>query len=63
MKFNSTNAPLLKFAESVLLVLDKHAPKNIYIRPKNYILMTWELRKAVINLSKLRNNLLKHKAG
>ena len=59
MKFDIINAPLSKFNDIVLSVLDKHAPKKLkYIRSSNYNL-TKELRKAIMNRSKLRNTFLK----
>ena len=59
MKFDITNAPLSKFNGTVLSVLDKHAPKKMkYIRSNNFNFMTKELRKAIMNRSKLRNKFL-----
>ena len=44
----------------MLSVLDKHAPKKLkYIRSNNCNFMTKELRKAIMNRSKLRNKFLK----
>ena len=46
-----------------LSVLDKHAPKKLkYIRSNNCNFMTKELRKAVMNRSKLRNKFVKLEA-
>ena len=60
MKFDITNAPLSKFNDTVLSVLEKHAPKKLkYIRSNNCNFMTKELRKAIMNRSKLRNKFLK----
>ena len=60
MKFDITNVPLSKFNDTVLSVLDKHAPKKVkYIRSNNCNFMTKELRKAIMNRSKLRNKFLK----
>ena len=60
LKFDITNAPLSKFNDTVLSVLDKHAPKKVkYIRSNNCNFMTKELRKAIMNRSKLRNKFLK----
>ena len=60
MKFDVTNAPLSKFNVTVLSVRDNHAPKKMkYIRSNNYNFMTKELRKAIMNRSKLRNKFLK----
>ena len=60
LKFDVTNAPLSKFNDTVLSVLDKHAPKKVkYIRSNNCNFMTKELRKAIMNRSKLRNKFLK----
>ena len=60
LKFDVTNAPLSKFNVTVLSVRDNHAPKKMkYIRSNNYNFMTKELRKAIMNRSKLRNKLLK----
>ena len=60
LKFDITNAPLSKFNDTVLSVLDKHAPKKLkYIRSNNCNFMTKELRKAIMNRSKLRNKFLK----
>ena len=64
MKFDITNAPLSKFNDTVLSVLDKHAPKKLkYIRSNNCNFMTKELRKAIMNRSKLRNKFLKTRNG
>ena len=60
LKFDITNAPLSKRNDTVLSVLDKHTPKKLkYIRSNNSIFMTKELRKAIMNRSKLRNKFLK----
>ena len=60
LKFDISNAPLSKFNETVLSVLDKHAPKKQkYIRSNNCNFMTKELRKAIMDRSKLRNKFLK----
>ena len=60
MKFHITNAPLLKFNDTVLSVLDKHAPKRMkHVRSNNCNFMTKELRKVIMNRSKLRNQFLK----
>ena len=59
-KLHVTNAPLSKFNDTVLSVLNKHAPKKMkYIRSNNCNFMTKELRKAIMNRSKLRNKFLK----
>ena len=56
LKFDITNVPLSKFNDIVLSVLDKHAPKKMkYICLNNCNFMTKELRKAIMNRSKLRN--------
>ena len=52
LKFDITNTSLSKFNDTVLSVLDKHAPKNCNFMRK-------KLRKAIMNRSKLRNTLLK----
>ena len=55
LKFDIINAPLSKFNDTVLSVLDKHAPKKLkYIRSNNCNFMTKELRKAIMKRSKLR---------
>ena len=60
LKFDITNAPLSKFNDTVLSVLDKHASKEMkYIRSNNCNFMSKELRKAILNRSKLRNKFLK----
>ena len=60
MRFDITNAPLSHFNDTVLSVLDKHAPKKVKsIRSNNSNFMTKELRKAIMNRSKLRNKFLK----
>ena len=63
MKFDITNAPLSKFNDTVLSVLDKHAPKTKmkYIRSENRNFMTNKLRKAIMNRPKLRSKFLKTK--
>ena len=51
---------LSKFNDTVLSVLDKHAPKKMkYIRSNNCNFMTREPKKANTNTSKLRNKFLK----
>ena len=59
--FDVTNAPLSKFNDTELSVLDKHhsKKKNKYIRSNSCNIMTKELRKAIMNTSKLRNKFLK----
>ena len=60
MKFDVTNAPLSKFNDAALSALDKHALKKMkYRRSKNCNFVTKELRKAIMNRSKLRNKFLK----
>ena len=60
LKFDITNAPLSKFNDTVLSVLGKHARKKLkYIRSNNCNFMAKELRKAIMNRSKLRNKFLK----
>ena len=60
LKFDITNAPLSKFNDIVLSVLDKHAPKKMeFIRSNNCNFMTKELRTGIMNRSKLRNKFLK----
>ena len=60
LKFDITNAPLSKFNDTMLSVLDKYAPKKLkYIRSNNCNFMTKELRKAIMNRSKLRNKFFK----
>ena len=62
MKFDITNAPLSKFNDTALSALDKHALKKVkYRRSKNCNFVTKELRKAIMNRSKLRNKFLKTK--
>ena len=56
LKFDITNAPLSKFNDTVLSVLDK---KLKYIRSNKCSFMTKELRKTIMNRSKLRNKFLK----
>ena len=60
-KLDITNAPLQKFNDTVLSVLEKqHAPKKMkYIRSKNCNFMAKELQQAIMNRSKLRNKFLK----
>ena len=54
------NAPLSNFHDTVLSVLNKHAPKKMkYIRSNNCNFMTKESRKAIMNRSKVRNKFLK----
>ena len=60
LKFDITNAPLLKFNDTALSVLDKHAPKKMKcIRSNNCNFMNRELKKANMNTPKLRNKFLK----
>ena len=59
LKFDITNAPLSKFNDAVLSVLDKHAPKKLkYIRSSNCNFVTKEMRKGIMNRSKVRNKFL-----
>ena len=60
LQFDIMNAPLSKFNDTVLSVLDKQARKRMkYIRSNNCNFMTKELIKAIMNRSKLRNKFLK----
>ena len=63
LKFDVTNAPLSNFNDTVLSVLDKHAPKKkkkLNIRSKNCNFMTKERREEIMKKSKLRNKFLKN---
>ena len=58
------NAELVEFTSTVLSVLDKHAPiKRKYIRANNSMLMTKELRAAIMQRSKLRQKFLKERSN
>ena len=60
LKFDITNAPLSKFNDTMLTVLDKHAPKKLkYVRSNNFNFMTKKLRHTIMNRSNLRNKFLK----
>ena len=61
LKFDITNAPLSHFNDTALSVLDKYASKKseILYTSNNCNFMTKELRKAIMNRSKLRNKFLK----
>ena len=56
LKFDIANAPLSKVNDIVLCVLDKHTPQIMkYVCSNNCNFVTKELRKAIMNRSKLRN--------
>ena len=54
------NAESVEFTNTVLSILDKHAPiKRKYIRANNSAFMTKELRAAIMQRPKLRQKLLR----
>ena len=59
LKFDITNALLSKFKDTVLPALEKHAPKSERCILKHCNFITKELRKAIMNRSRLRNKFLK----
>ena len=59
LKFDITNAPLSKFNDTVICSCQARSKKLKYIRSNNCNFMTKELRKAIMNRSKLRNQFLK----
>ena len=64
LSVDNNNAELVEFTNTVLSVLDKHAPiKRKYIRANNSAFMTKELRSAIMQRSKLRQKILKERTN
>ena len=60
LSIDNNNAELVEFTNTVLSILDKHAPiKRKYIRANNSAFMTKELRAAIMQKPKLRQKILK----
>ena len=60
LNIDISNAELVEFTNTVLSILDKHAPiKRKYIRANNSAFMTKELRAAIMQRPKLRQKLLR----
>ena len=60
---DSNNAKLVEFTNTVLSILDKHAPIKKYIRANNSAFMTKDLRAAIRKRSKRRQLFLKERAN
>ena len=64
LNIDINNAELVEFTNTVLSVLDKHAPiKRKYIRANNSAFMTKELRAAIMQRCKLRQKFLKERTN
>ena len=64
LSIDNNNAELVEFTNTVLSILDKHAPtKRKDIRVNNSTFMTKELRAAIMQRSKLRQKLLKERTN
>ena len=64
LNIDISNAELVEFTNTVLSILDKHAPiKRKYIRANNSAFMTKELRAAIMQRSKLRQKFLKERTN
>ena len=61
---DNNNTELVEFTNTVLSILDKHAPiKRIYIRANNSAFMASDLRAAVIQRSRLTQNFFKERTN
>ena len=64
LSINNNNAELVEFTNTVLSIVDKHAPiKRKHIRANNSAFMTKELRAAIMQRSKLRQKFLKERTN
>ena len=64
LSIDINNAELVGFTNTVLSILDKHAPiKRKCIRANNSAFLTKELRAAIMQRSKLRQNFLKERTN
>ena len=64
LNIDISNAELVEFANTVLSILDKHAPiKRKYIRANNSIFMTKKLTAAIMQRSKLRQKFSKERTN
>ena len=64
LSIDNNNADLVEFTNTVLSILDKHAPiKRKYIRANNSAFMTKELRAAIMQRSKLRQKFMKERTN
>ena len=64
LSIDNNNAELVEFINTILSILDKHAPiKRKYIRANNSAFMTKELRAAIMQRSKLRQKFLKERTN
>ena len=60
LKYDINNIDYDNFIKTFLTVLDKHAPiKKKYLRANHANFVTKQLRKAIMKISKLRNDFLK----
>ena len=61
---DNNNTELVEFINTVLSILDKHAPiKRIYIRANNSAFMASDLRAAVMQRSRLTQNFFKERTN
>ena len=64
LNIDISNAELVEFTNTVLSILDKHAPiKRKYIRANNSIFMTKKLTAAIMQRSKLRQKFSKERTN
>ena len=64
LNLDINNAELVEFTNTVLSILDKHAPiKRKYIRANNSIFMTKKLTAAIMQRSKLRQKFSKERTN
>ena len=62
LSIDNNNTELVEFTNTVLSILDKHAPiKRKYIRANNFAFKTKDLRAAIMKRSKLRQKFLKER--
>ena len=63
-KFYSSYNPYDDFSNLFKTIIDKHSPiKQKKVRGNNFLFMTKELRKAIMDRSRLRNKYLKYPSG
>ena len=64
LSIDNNNAELVEFTNTVLSILDKHAPiKRKYIRANNSAVMTKDLRAAITQRSKLTQKFFKERTN
>ena len=64
LNIDINNAELAEFSNTVLQILDKHAPiKRKYTRANNSVFMAKELKAAIMQRSKLRKKISKERTN